>query len=138
MTWEWRPLWPGETDHETLWAAVAAALAVMAALVVSVSGWPPLACPLRDVTGVPCPSCGTTRAIFALAAGNLGDALRWNPLAALAFGAAACYVAYAGTVAVLRLPRLRLTPGPTMARAARLATLTAVLANWLFLIADGR
>jgi hypothetical protein len=39
-----------------------------------------LICPLRAVTGVPCPFCGGTTAAVALAAGDLGGALAANPL----------------------------------------------------------
>jgi hypothetical protein len=40
---------------------------------------PPLACPLLSLTGVPCPMCGMTRASVALARGNIGNALSFNP-----------------------------------------------------------
>ncbi|MGH7455443.1 MAG: DUF2752 domain-containing protein, partial [bacterium] len=38
------------------------------------------ACTFRQVTGVPCPSCGATRAGLALAQGDLMVALSYNPL----------------------------------------------------------
>jgi hypothetical protein len=138
MTWHWRPLAPGETDHETLWASVAAALAVMFVLWVALVEWPPVLCPLRALTGLPCPTCGATRALFAFTSGELRAALRWNPLVGVALGAAIPYVAYAGAVSLLRLPRLRLRVGAREARLARAAAVTAVLANWAFLIVDGR
>jgi len=37
-------------------------------------------CPLRVTTGVPCPGCGLTRAVMALATGDLAEALHWHPL----------------------------------------------------------
>ncbi len=40
-------------------------------------------CWLRRLTGIPCPLCGGTRAVFAAAQGQWGAALRWNPLACL-------------------------------------------------------
>jgi hypothetical protein len=40
---------------------------------------PPLACPLRTVTGIPCPLCGMTRACVAAAHGHLGTSLVFNP-----------------------------------------------------------
>jgi hypothetical protein len=39
-----------------------------------------LACPLRAVTGIPCPICGMTTATVALVRGDLGGAVRANPL----------------------------------------------------------
>jgi hypothetical protein len=41
-------------------------------------------CAFRWITGRPCPFCGLTHAVFALAKGRLAEALRWNPLSPLA------------------------------------------------------
>jgi hypothetical protein len=40
---------------------------------------PPLACPLRSTTGIPCPFCGLTRACVAAAHGDLLRSLSFNP-----------------------------------------------------------
>ena len=40
---------------------------------------PPLACPLRSATGIPCPFCGMTRACVAAVHGHLGSSLAFNP-----------------------------------------------------------
>lgn len=138
MTWHWRPLAPGETDHETLWASVAAALAVMFVLWVALVEWPPMVCPMRAVSGLPCPTCGATRALFAFTGGDVAVALRMNPLVGTGLVLALPYVAYAATVAALGLPRLRVRVDARGARFARVATVTLLLANWAFLIADGR
>lgn len=37
-------------------------------------------CPFRAVTGIPCPTCGTTRALVALSRGQLAQALVNNPM----------------------------------------------------------
>ena len=36
-------------------------------------------CLIKHTTGIPCPSCGSTRAVLALAQGNFLQALRINP-----------------------------------------------------------
>jgi hypothetical protein len=36
-------------------------------------------CPLRTITGVPCPLCGMTRGVTAAVHGNIGHALFLNP-----------------------------------------------------------
>jgi hypothetical protein len=40
-------------------------------------------CPLRAVTGIPCPSCGLTRALAHLERGHLGLALQFHPFSPL-------------------------------------------------------
>lgn len=42
-------------------------------------------CPLRAVTGIPCPSCGITRALAHLERGHWAEAVRLHPFAPLAF-----------------------------------------------------
>jgi len=64
--------------------AVAAAVSGAAGLAVALA--PSLApllppCPLRTLAGVPCASCGSTRALVALAQGRPLEALAFNPLA---------------------------------------------------------
>lgn len=46
-----------------------------------VLGLPP--CPFKQITGLPCASCGLTRSVMALLQGNLGDAFYWHPVGAL-------------------------------------------------------
>jgi hypothetical protein len=43
----------------------------------------PSPCIFKAATGLPCPSCGTTRAIAALAGGDVGGSLLWNPFGLL-------------------------------------------------------
>jgi hypothetical protein len=58
---------------------VAAGLAGAAAIWPLTPVHPPLACPLRSMTGIPCPLCGLTRACVAAAHGDLIGSLRFNP-----------------------------------------------------------
>jgi hypothetical protein len=88
-------------------------------------------CLFRDLTGLPCPTCGTAHAALAIARLDLPGALAFNPLTtlgALVFllgGFAAAAASLAGRP--LREPRLS---GP----APRLAALLAVAANWAWLL----
>ena len=45
----------------------------------------PTLCPLRAVTGVPCPSCGITRALAHLERGHWGEAVRCHPFVPAVF-----------------------------------------------------
>ena len=40
-------------------------------------------CLVKNVTGFPCPSCGSTRAMVALWNGDLGGVIRFNPIGLL-------------------------------------------------------
>lgn len=138
MTVEWRQLRPGETDHETVWASVALALAVLFACWVYAVEWPPVLCPFHAVTGLPCPTCGSTRALFAFVAGRPLEALRANPLVGAGALLSVPYLAYAAPVALGGLPRLRVTLTPRARRLGRAAAWGLLLATWAFLIVDGR
>src|SRR5688572_21721529 len=122
-------------DHEWIWAPVFLAGALLLRLAPWLPPPFPLSCPLKTLTGLPCPSCGTTRALEALAALDLGEALRWNPLGAVAGIAAALFTLYAIGALVLRTRRIRIT---ALSLAERLGIVALVLANWAWLVADGR
>ncbi|WP_255110708.1 DUF2752 domain-containing protein [Synechococcus sp. RedBA-s] len=64
-------------------------------------GLPGLGCPLRALTGIPCPTCFLTRATAAALNGELGEALQWH-----AFGPAAAALLLTWSVQALRSGRL--------------------------------
>ena len=47
-----------------------------------------VSCPLRSLTGVPCPFCGMTRGVTAVVHGNVADAALLNPGSVLIVAAA--------------------------------------------------
>ena len=113
-------------------AAGAAALLPWVPLLARLS--PP--CPFHAWTGLPCPGCGATRAVMALAGGDPVAALAWNPLATLGLiggfviaAAALPWVEARGPVPVLREGGL-----PVWARALAAAALAA---QWAWLVAAG-
>jgi len=52
----------------------------------------PIICPFRLITGINCPSCGTTRALGELSRGNLEDSLNLNPMGMLVMLIGGCWV----------------------------------------------
>lgn len=64
---------------------------------------PPLACPLRSITGIPCPLCGMTRAVVAIAHGHIGASLAFNP-----GGIAVLLIAIVALIRPAWLTRLRM------------------------------
>jgi hypothetical protein len=51
-------------------------------------------CQFHRVTGRPCPTCGSTRAVLAFARGEPLEALAWNPLVALGLAAIGAWLAF--------------------------------------------
>ena len=115
-----------------LWLAAAVSAVALRPLWLTLS---PLLrpCVFRGLTGVPCPTCGTTRAATAILNGDLGTALAANPLAAMA-----------GLVFVVGAP---LAVGWTMTRKdvpfttgplqvwARIFAVSIIGLNWIYVIA---
>ncbi|MFM8238139.1 MAG: DUF2752 domain-containing protein [Actinomycetota bacterium] len=68
--------------------------AIVAAGIAGVAVWPllpvhpPLVCPLRVTTGIPCPLCGITRACTAAVRGDLAASVAYNPAGILVIVAA--------------------------------------------------
>jgi Protein of unknown function (DUF2752) len=140
MVIERRPLAGREVDHERLWLSVALAGAALVVfwLAAGHEELPHLICPFRHITGIPCFTCGGTRAILALTRGDVNAAFVWNPLVAAAALVVLIWLAYAAVVTVLRAPRLRVRLAERDRSVMRAAAWTAIASNWVFLILQGR
>ncbi len=95
----------------------------------------PPVCHLRRLSGVPCPTCGSTRATLALAKGDLLGAIAWNPWLI------AVYFMFGVSLAarLTRQPRYnliaRLLARPRVAVVLLLSTLAL---NWIYVLATQR
>ena len=94
-------------------------------------------CLFKAFTGLPCPTCGSTRALGRLFALDFAGALRMNPLTTVV----AVVVAGWALVDLALLPRRRalgLEVSPRLGFALRVSALFLFLANWVYLVAAGR
>jgi len=97
-----------------------------------------MTCPFREHLGIPCASCGTTRAVTAFVSGDPIEAFLFNPLAAGLCLFSVGVIAYTVLVRLFGAPRLHVTLEGRAATAARIGVVAAILVNWAFLIAMGK
>jgi len=131
----WRHRSVNGPDHELIWLAVSVAvLAGGAAWLAMALPWP--RCPFFAVTGLPCVTCGATRSAIAFLHGDFLVALRWNPLAFVAFVGLIAFDLYAAIVLVGRTARLRVVD-LTLAekKVVRIAAISLLALNWIYLLA---
>ncbi len=116
-----------------LWAAVVLALLLLAPLAPFVASqlW---SCPFKSLIGIPCPTCGTTRAALSLARLDVLGALVRYPLPTIGWVLFMVGGAGAGWLAWRNRPLPALKPLPLW---AKVGLVSAVLANWLYSIATG-
>jgi hypothetical protein len=80
-----------------------AAMLTLGAVLPHVAPAPGLPCPLRTVTGMPCPLCGMSTSVEATCAGHLRQAVAANPVGLLAVAVAGVLLLRSGWRGV-RLP----------------------------------
>lgn len=120
--------------HHIVWPA----LIVSGLLFARFGPDPGLACPTRVLLDVPCPTCGGTRAVRALAHLDITNAFGFNPLVATVALIGLGYAGFAPVWVRLGHPPPVLEPrGRTMAILKWLLPL-ALVANWLYLVSAGR
>jgi hypothetical protein len=120
----------GRFGHPEVFAAIAL-LSFLVARFVPVLAIPFL-CPLKGLAGIPCATCGMTRAFVHLAHGDLARALAASPLGAVLAAGAWLY-------ALADLVRLAVgapfpVASPRAVRAAAAVGIAALLANWAWLL----
>lgn len=101
---------PGAASLRILAMLSAAALATAVVVSPAEAASGPVICPLRLLTGLPCPGCGLTRAWVFAAHGDLGQALSANPFVLVTIPAALVLVLAVGAALVRRRPPPDLRP----------------------------
>jgi hypothetical protein len=94
-------------------------------------------CLFKALTGLPCPTCGSTRAVGRLVHLDVPGALAMNPLATIGMAVLAAW-ALCDLGLLARGRALDLELGRPLGRVVRVLAVSALLANWLYLLAAGR
>jgi hypothetical protein len=120
-------------------ALIGGGLAVLGAVasLLHLDQWGLPLCVFKAATGIPCLTCGGTRAVVRLANLDPLGALMMNPVVALAFLVLVPW-AVADAVLALRRRSLVLEVGPGLGQALRWIAVPVLAANWAFLIIAGR
>ena len=92
------------------------------------------ACPWRDVTTLPCPTCGGTRAVVELVQGNLAGSLGSNPALAVGLALFLIWAVYALAATLIPAWRFRVDLGAREKKAARFLAASLIVINWLWLL----
>jgi Protein of unknown function (DUF2752) len=93
-------------------------------------------CPFRALTGLPCATCGMTRAFVRLAHGDVAGAAGASPYGALLAALAWLFAVLAVLRAVAGAPWPAVPPART--RGLAVLAVGALLANWAFLVVANR
>jgi hypothetical protein len=94
-------------------------------------------CVFKGLTGLPCPTCGSTRVLGRLFALDFAGALAMNPFTTLVTVLVAAW-AVADLALLPRRRALDLDVPRRLGFALRVGALVLFLANWVYLIAAGR
>lgn len=111
---------------------------VIALIMLGVARWPPILsfapdCIFKGLTGGPCPTCGSTRALVLLSHGDLVPAFSLNPLVTLAMIAAVLYFLANLIMLAFHLPRITCILTDKEKNVVRAAAIILLLAQWAYL-----
>jgi hypothetical protein len=111
--------------------------AAAAAALLRLDRLPLTLCVFKGLTGLPCPTCGSTRAVSRLFALDFAGALAMNPFTTLLAVAVAAW-ALADLALLPRRQAVGLEVREPLGFGLRAAVVLAFVANWLYLIVAGR
>jgi hypothetical protein len=126
--WAWRPSSVPEQLGVAGLGVAGAAAAYQAALGGDGLSLP---CPLRTITGVPCPLCGMTTAATGLASGDLGAAVAANPFVLVLAGFTLVMAVLMAARALGWAPGAAQWPAPRRRQSYWVAAVLAA-ASWAF------
>ena len=122
---------PGRIEFGIIYGGIAL-LSLAAARFLPVLNFAPT-CVFKGLTGVPCPTCGSTRAIVRFTHGDLAGSLLMNPLVFSALIAALIFFAYSIVTLTGNIPRLSVALSERGKNLARISVVMLFLTNWLYL-----
>lgn len=123
-----------EIDHELLWLLVSLGTVGLAGLWFA-ARLPTPQCVFHSLTGLPCPTCGATRAAYQFLHGHFAASFFFNPLVFLAFCALLLFDLYACAILMTGAPRYRFRFSAGEKLFLRALAIALLAGNWLYLLA---
>ncbi len=122
----------GEVDFGIIYGGVSIIILFIGSTMPALSLMP--SCAFRMLTGIPCPTCGATRSIIALARGDVTASFIMNPLTALCLLAGILVFLYSLATVVFDLPKISMLLSPKDEIALKTGIIILILAQWIYLI----
>ncbi len=91
-------------------------------------------CAFKGLTGIPCLTCGSTRALVHLSHGDVLSAFAMNPLMTLCLISALLYLFYGLMSAVFYLPRISFRLTDKEKNIVRAGVVMLLLVQWAYLV----
>ena len=123
---------PGQIEFGIIYGSIAA-LCVLAVKYLPIAHIAP-SCVFRGMSGLPCPTCGTTRALLSMAKGNFIDAMTMNPLVVVLLTAAIASCLYSFVSLLFGTRRMTFSLSEREKDVMRITAVMIVLLNWGYLL----
>jgi len=129
--WVFRPLNAYENDWELITFAIGTFAGVLGFVWVGLDLFIP-GCGFLALTGLPCLTCGGTRAVQAILSGDLVTAAGWNPGLTGGLLLLAGFYVYCIAVVCAGRKRVRILPGAIAGWTVRTGVVAIIVANWIY------
>ncbi|MFA5072524.1 MAG: DUF2752 domain-containing protein [Nitrospirota bacterium] len=91
-------------------------------------------CVFQDMSGIPCPTCGTSRALISFAQGDIIHAFVHNPMVLIVVSGVLLWFLYSLITLIVSLPRICFEFSPNEKRRIRAGAVVFFMLNWMYLV----
>jgi len=122
----------GEVEYGIIYGGISL-VALFIARTMPVLSFAP-SCVFRAVTGIPCPTCGSTHSVVHLAQGEVSAAFMMNPLTTVCLTAAVLVFFYSLVTLSFDLPKISIMLSSKEETTLRVCVIILILVQWVYLI----
>ncbi len=122
---------PGQIELGIIYGAIAI-IALCVVWLLPVLSLAP-SCAFKMLTGIPCPTCGSTRSMVYLANGDVLAAFMMNPLMTASFLISILFFLYGIITLLLNLPRIKFLLTKKEGATARFCAVALLIVQWIYL-----